>query len=105
MASLLPLGPGLHVLERGWLSSNNVLLDSGDGATLVDSGHCVHAEQTVALLRQRLGEQPLRELDQHPPAFRPLRRQCRAAARMALLDVRVPSGSFAGGAGLGRSRR
>ncbi len=26
MTSMLPLGPGLHVLERGWLSSNNVLL-------------------------------------------------------------------------------
>jgi glyoxylase-like metal-dependent hydrolase (beta-lactamase superfamily II) len=56
------LGPGLHVLERGWLSSNNVLLDDGDGATLVDSGHCVHAAQTVALLRQRLGARPLRRL-------------------------------------------
>jgi glyoxylase-like metal-dependent hydrolase (beta-lactamase superfamily II) len=58
----LPLGPGLHVLERGWLSSNNVLLDGDDGATLVDSGHCVHAEQTVALLRRQLGGRPLRRL-------------------------------------------
>lgn len=62
MMGMLPLGPGLHVLERGWLSSNNVLLDSDDGATLIDSGHCVHAEQTVALLHQQLGTQPLREL-------------------------------------------
>ena len=58
----LPFGPGLHVFERGWLSSNNVLLDDGDAATLVDSGHCVHADQTVALLRQRLGARPLRRL-------------------------------------------
>lgn len=58
----LPLGPGLHVFERGWLSSNNILLDDGDGATLIDSGHCVHAPQTVALLRQRLGDRPLRRL-------------------------------------------
>jgi len=58
----LPLGPGLHVFERGWLSSNNILLDDGDGATLVDSGHCVHAAQTVALLRQHLGARPLRRL-------------------------------------------
>ena len=58
----LPLGPGLHVFERGWLSSNNILLHDGDGATLVDSGHCVHAAQTVALLRQRLGARPLRRL-------------------------------------------
>jgi glyoxylase-like metal-dependent hydrolase (beta-lactamase superfamily II) len=57
-----PLGPGLLVLERGWLSSNNVLLDDGDGAALVDSGHCVHAPQTVALLRQLLGTRPLRRV-------------------------------------------
>jgi glyoxylase-like metal-dependent hydrolase (beta-lactamase superfamily II) len=55
-----PFGPGLHVFERGWLSSNNVLLDGAEhGATLIDSGHCVHAEQTVALVRQRLAGRPL----------------------------------------------
>jgi glyoxylase-like metal-dependent hydrolase (beta-lactamase superfamily II) len=58
----LDLGPGLQVLERGWLSSNNILLDDGDGATLIDSGHFVHAQQTVALLRQQLGGRPLRRL-------------------------------------------
>lgn len=45
---------GLTVLERGWLSSNNVLIPDATGATLVDSGHCVHAPQTLALLRQAL---------------------------------------------------
>jgi glyoxylase-like metal-dependent hydrolase (beta-lactamase superfamily II) len=58
----LDLGPGLQVFERGWLSSNNILLDDGDGATLVDSGHLVHAAQTVALLRRQLGDRPLRRL-------------------------------------------
>jgi glyoxylase-like metal-dependent hydrolase (beta-lactamase superfamily II) len=62
MDARLPLGPGLHVLERGWLSSNNVLLDDGEAATLVDSGHSVHAEQTLALLRGLLGGRPLRRL-------------------------------------------
>jgi glyoxylase-like metal-dependent hydrolase (beta-lactamase superfamily II) len=56
----------LTVFERGWLSSNNILLhgDSDDeGATLVDSGHCVHAEQTVALVRHALpGAQTLRHI-------------------------------------------
>lgn len=47
--------PGLTVFERGWLSSNNVLLDDDDGgATLIDSGHCLHAAQTVALVRNAL---------------------------------------------------
>jgi glyoxylase-like metal-dependent hydrolase (beta-lactamase superfamily II) len=46
---------GLTVLERGWLSSNNVLLHGGgEGAVLVDSSHLLHAEQTVALVRQAL---------------------------------------------------
>jgi glyoxylase-like metal-dependent hydrolase (beta-lactamase superfamily II) len=49
--------PDLAVFERGWLSSNNVLLRGaeGEGATLIDSGHCLHAEQTVALVRNALG--------------------------------------------------
>ena len=45
---------GLTVLERGWLSSNNILLHDEAGAVLVDSGHVVHAEQTVALVRHAL---------------------------------------------------
>jgi glyoxylase-like metal-dependent hydrolase (beta-lactamase superfamily II) len=93
MASLLPLGPGLHVLERGWLSSNNVLLDADDGATLIDSGHCVHAEQTVALLRHRLGGKPLRHrINTHLHSD-----HCggnAALQREWAPQVRVPSGSL-----------
>lgn len=51
-----PLPPDVTVLERGWLSSNNILVHApgGEAAALVDSGHVTHAEQTVALLRQAL---------------------------------------------------
>lgn len=47
---------GLTVFERGWLSSNNVLLHGreGEGATLVDTSHCLHATQTQALVRSAL---------------------------------------------------
>jgi glyoxylase-like metal-dependent hydrolase (beta-lactamase superfamily II) len=48
---------GLTVLERGWLSSNNIVVHGTDGepgAVLIDSGHVVHAEQTVALVRHAL---------------------------------------------------
>jgi glyoxylase-like metal-dependent hydrolase (beta-lactamase superfamily II) len=47
---------GLAVFERGWLSSNNVLLHGGPGepAVLVDASHCLHAAQTVALVRGAL---------------------------------------------------
>lgn len=50
----LRLPAGLHVIERGWLSANNVLCVDGDRATLVDSGYVSHAEQTVALVRTAL---------------------------------------------------
>ncbi len=48
---------GLRIFERGWLSSNNVLLrGSGGDTTLIDSGHSVHAAQTVALVQNALRE-------------------------------------------------
>lgn len=53
---------GLTVLERGWLSSNNLLIHpaAGEaGAVLVDTGHVNHVAQTQALLRQALRGQPL----------------------------------------------
>jgi glyoxylase-like metal-dependent hydrolase (beta-lactamase superfamily II) len=53
---------GLTVLERGWLSSNNLLIHAApgeEGALLVDSGHVNHAPQTVALVRHALRGQPL----------------------------------------------
>jgi len=47
---------GITVFERGWLSSNNVLLASGapSEAVLIDSGYASHAEQTLALVRSAL---------------------------------------------------
>src|SRR5438309_3245071 len=33
------LPPGMHVLERGWLSSNSVLFEEGDRLTVVDTGY------------------------------------------------------------------
>jgi glyoxylase-like metal-dependent hydrolase (beta-lactamase superfamily II) len=53
---------GLTVLERGWLSSNNIVIHAaGDepGAVLVDTGHVAHAGQTVALVRHALRGQRL----------------------------------------------
>lgn len=54
--------PGdIQVLERGWLSSNNILLGGDErGAVLVDTGYASHVPQTLALVRQALGAQPLR---------------------------------------------
>lgn len=52
---------GLHVLERGWLSSNNIVFapDGPEGATVVDTGYAAHAEQTVALVAHAIGSAPL----------------------------------------------
>lgn len=50
---------GATVFERGWLSSNNVLVQ-GDGHTaLVDSGYSAHAPLTLALVQEALKDRPL----------------------------------------------
>lgn len=58
----LKLPASLVVLERGWLSANNILFHESDVATLVDSGYVTHAEQTVALVRQALDGRSLKRL-------------------------------------------
>ena len=50
----MKLPASIQVLERGWLSSNNVVLRDGDAATVIDSGYGAHAEQTLALLAHAL---------------------------------------------------
>ncbi len=46
--SLLP--KGVSVFERGWLSSNNILLVSPEASALIDSGYALHAQQTLELV-------------------------------------------------------
>lgn len=53
------LPTGLYVLERGWLSSNNILFIGDEHTTLVDSGYCTHAAQTLALIEGLLPDRPL----------------------------------------------
>ncbi len=49
------LPPGLQLIERGWLSSNSVVLGGDErGTVLIDSGYCTHAQQTAALLAAAL---------------------------------------------------
>jgi glyoxylase-like metal-dependent hydrolase (beta-lactamase superfamily II) len=61
-AAVPRLPPSIRVLERGWLSSNNVVFLEGERASLVDSGYVSHAEQTVSLLRQTLAGRRLARL-------------------------------------------
>lgn len=48
------LHDNIHVFERGWLSSNNVLMLGKHDATLVDTGYVLHASQTLELVRHGL---------------------------------------------------
>ncbi|MDQ5907851.1 MAG: hypothetical protein QG660_1985 [Pseudomonadota bacterium] len=50
------------VLERGWLSSNNIVFFEGEAAALVDSGYVSHAAQTLALLERALDGRRLTRL-------------------------------------------
>ena len=52
MTAMLPAD--MHFIERGWLSSNSLLLIGQDDTVLIDSGYHSHAEQTVALVRHAL---------------------------------------------------
>jgi len=56
---VVSLPPGMAVLERGWLSSNNVVFTQGDAHAVVDTGYRNHVPQTLALIDQALGGDPL----------------------------------------------
>ena len=58
----------LQVLERGWLSSNNVVFGPAPGspATVVDTGYDMHSAQTIELVKGCLsGHPPTRILNTH----------------------------------------
>ena len=59
MVSHFPLPAGITVLERGWLSSNNILVQGVQGTALIDSGYCSHSAQTQALVQTALAGRPL----------------------------------------------
>ncbi len=51
------LPPGITVLERGWLSSNNIILHGAtpeEGAALIDTGYASHVDQTLELVQSAL---------------------------------------------------
>jgi glyoxylase-like metal-dependent hydrolase (beta-lactamase superfamily II) len=53
------LPSGVEFFQRGWLSSNNVLIHDADRAILVDTGYWIHAEQTHALVKSVIGDRQL----------------------------------------------
>jgi glyoxylase-like metal-dependent hydrolase (beta-lactamase superfamily II) len=59
---MIHLPPSIQVFERGWLSSNNVLLVGPDDCALIDSGYQTDAPQTLALVERALRGRPLDRL-------------------------------------------
>ena len=59
MAAYFTLPPGVQVLERGWLSSNNILFVGQDSTALIDSGYCTHSAQTLQLVAAGLQRRTL----------------------------------------------
>jgi glyoxylase-like metal-dependent hydrolase (beta-lactamase superfamily II) len=55
----IALPASMTVLERGWLSSNSIVFDDGEAASVVDTGYVLHAEQTAQLLDRVRGSRPL----------------------------------------------
>ena len=56
------LPEGFHFFERGWLSSNSLLIHSKDQAVLFDTGYVTHAQQLLSLINQSLGSKPLDDI-------------------------------------------
>ena len=59
MTPAFPLPHGVTLLERGWLSSNNILIKGPGRCALVDSGYATHAAQTLALVEAETQGHPL----------------------------------------------
>ncbi|MGE5649500.1 MBL fold metallo-hydrolase [Noviherbaspirillum sp. UKPF54] len=58
----MKLPASMHVFQRGWLSSNNILFVGSEETALVDSGYVTHAAQTVALVSHALQGRALNRL-------------------------------------------
>jgi glyoxylase-like metal-dependent hydrolase (beta-lactamase superfamily II) len=59
MPKRLTLPHAITVFERGWLSSNNILICGRESAALIDSGYGAHAGQTLSLVEAALAGRPL----------------------------------------------
>lgn len=52
----------VHVIVRGMLNCNQILLRSPGRNVLIDSGYCTHADRTLALLEAQLGAEGVARL-------------------------------------------
>ena len=80
------------MFERGWLSSNNILLTDGQNATLVDSGYATHSAQTLALLERALQGRSLDQLVNTHLHSDHCGGNAALQQRYPALDTRIPPG-------------
>lgn len=52
----------IQVLERGWLSSNNIVFADDDVTTVVDTGYVTHGDETLRLIDGALKGRPLHRI-------------------------------------------
>ncbi|MBI5925489.1 MAG: MBL fold metallo-hydrolase [Aquabacterium sp.] len=55
----MTLPDSIRVLERGWLSSNNIVFLDDDGASVVDTGYVTHIDDTIRLIDEARAGRPL----------------------------------------------
>ena len=84
----------IRLLERGWLSSNNIVLQAEQGVVVIDTGYASHAEQTLALIKSVVGRDGrlLRIMNTHLHSD-----HCGGNAVLAAAfncPIAVPSGEF-----------
>lgn len=53
------LPPGMHFIQRDWLSANGVLFDDGQQLALIDTGYIKHRDMTLSVLRHLIGKRLL----------------------------------------------
>ncbi|WP_313302429.1 MBL fold metallo-hydrolase [Diaphorobacter sp.] len=94
-ASAIALPSDITVLERGWLSANNVLFDGAHGTALVDSGYHIHSGQTVDLVAASLAGKPLDLLVNTHLHSDHCGGNAALQARFAALQTRIPPGQWA----------
>jgi glyoxylase-like metal-dependent hydrolase (beta-lactamase superfamily II) len=58
----LKLPETIRVIERGWLSANNIVLHGSSDAVVIDSGYGAHAPQTLTLIERILAGRKLSRL-------------------------------------------
>lgn len=56
------LPEGFLFFERGWLSSNSLLIHGKDQAVVFDTGYVTHSQQLLSLIHQSLGSKPLDDI-------------------------------------------